>query len=229
MSVLMTFSRAVKTLNTLLKKNNPSTFSSTWIYIHAPSSYLYIWKNIRTENNHIDWDRVTCKLSRKFQKRWVRYRRRQTKQYENQDEINLILSKHQNKLYVFIAPVDEKDRKIRERMLISLVRIAQKGNALAQKEIIKWVTFVIDEWIDRHWQISKWKGYTDDIEKQINQCVRCYKYSGTFLGYLFRTLEYAGRGIVRLQKYSLDDLMYDGSKTRIDFVVQEENDNVYTA
>ena len=218
----MTFAKAIKDLNTLLRKKKPLIFNPSWIFTHAQCVYVYIQKHLRTENDQIDWDRVTSKLNKKFQKRWVRYRHRQSKPYENQVELDLILSKHREKLYVLIACENEKDRKIRERIIIALVRISQKGNTLAKEELLKWLVYIIDEWIDRHWQICKWRGYTDDIEVQIDRCVRCYRYTGTFLGYLFRTLEYAGRGIVRLQKYSLDDLMFEGSKTRIDFVIAEQ-------
>ncbi len=103
---------------------------------------------------------------------------------------------------------------------IALVRIAQKGNVLARQEIIKLVTFTIDGWIERCPKISRWKGYEYLIQKRIEGCVRCYRYSGSFIGYLFKTLEYAGRRLRPIVAYSLDDPLYTGQKKRSDKIAQ---------
>jgi len=59
-----------------------------------------------------------------------------------------------------------------------------------------------------------------DIERKIKGCIRCYRYTGSFLGYLFRTLEYSARGKPPL--VSLDDKILDGAKTRIEYVTTED-------
>jgi hypothetical protein len=94
---------------------------------------------------------------------------------------------------------------MRDIIIISLVRIAQKGNVIAKEEIIKLVRFTIDDWIERCPTLSSWKGYESLISKRIEGCIRCYRYSGTFIGYLFKTLEYAGRGLITT--YSMDNYL----------------------
>lgn len=205
-----------------MKQKNPKEFSSSWIFRNNQSIYNYIRLNCKTENGDIDWDIVTSELPRKFQKRWVRYRLKKVKVYENQTEVDLIIEKYGDHLYTFIAPVDEKDRLIRNRIIVSFVRIAQKGNVLSEREIITWVTYVVDSWIERHWQIRKWNGYTDEIEDKIRGCIRRYRYTGSFLGYLFKTLEYSARGIAPIQKYSLDDPVFDGEETKINYVIHDQ-------
>jgi hypothetical protein len=103
---------------------------------------------------------------------------------------------------------------IRDIISIALVRIAQKGNILARQEIIKLVRFTIDEWIERCPKISRWKGYEYLIQERIEGCIRCYRYSGSFMGYLFKTLEYAGRGLRPMVAYSLDDSLYAWQKKK---------------
>jgi hypothetical protein len=213
---------AIKLLKKALKNKQPKTFSSTWLIKETPSLYRYVWKNIRTENGDIDWDRVTCKLDRKFQKRWVRYRRKSIKKYENQVEVDLILSRYKDKLYTLMISTNLKDDRHRERIIISLVRISQKGNVLAQRELVMWLTFVVEDWIERRWQIRKWKGYTDDVEDKIKGCIRCYKYTGTFLGYLYKTLEFSGRGVRPMLKYSLDDPVFDGEESKINYLIHDQ-------
>jgi len=223
----MVFDKVIENLNQVLEEKQPSKFSPSWILENNPRAYRYIWKNIRTETDEIDWDTVTSNLDRSFQKRWTRYRYKQAKKYENQDELNLVLNKYKDKLYTFISPVDEKDREIRNRIIISLVRIAQKGNVLAQDELIKWITFVIDVWLEKYYQVFKWKGYPDEVEDKIKGCIRCYKYTGSFIGYLFKTLEYSARG--KPPQCSINDKLFDGESERIDFVVQETERYKYSS
>jgi hypothetical protein len=215
------FKLAVKYLNTTLKQKDPLTFSSSWIYKYCPRVYRYAYKNIRTEHDTIDWDLVTSEISRKFQKRWIRYGRKIAKSYENQNEVDIILEKYKNNFYTLIVATNDNDRNTRNRIIVSFVRISQKGNILAQIELIKWLRYITDEWIEKHWQLKKWKGYTDDIEDKMRGCIRGYRYTGSFLGYLFKTLEYSARGMCYLEKYSFDDPVLDGAKTKIDYFVQE--------
>jgi hypothetical protein len=82
----------------------------------------------------------------------------------------------------------------------------------AKKEIIRLVRFTIDEWIEHNPKISRWQGYEHLIQKRIEDCIRCYRYSGSFMGYLFKTLEYAGRGLKPTIAYLSDDPIYWGRK-----------------
>ena len=216
----MDFDSAIKTIDKLITKKQPHTFNSSWIREYAPHIYRFIQKNIRREIGGIDWDRITRALDLKFQRQWITSWRRGTKLYRNKTEVGIILRKYHGKLYTFLTPADKNDKYIRDIISIALVRIAQKGNVLAKHEIIKLVSFTIDEWIERCPKISCWKGYDYLLQKRIEGCIRCYRYSGSFMGYLFKTLEYAGRGLKPIIAYSLDDSLYSGEKRRIDRIAQ---------
>jgi hypothetical protein len=75
----------------------------------------------------------------------------------------------------------------------------------ARQEIIKLLGFTIDEWIEHCPKITRWRGYDPLIRKRLEDCIRCYRYSGSFIGYVFKTLEYAGRGLRPMIAYSSDD------------------------
>jgi hypothetical protein len=201
----MDFDSAVETINRLLIMKQPSIFNSSWIRVYAPHIYRFFQKTIRREIGGIDWDRITRALNRKFQKQWITSRRNGKKVYRSKAEVNIILHKYDDKLYTFLTPADKDNNSIRDIISIALVRIAQKGNVTAKKELIKLVRFTIDEWIEHSLKISCWKGYEYLIQKRIEGCIRCYRYSGSFMGYLFKTLEYAGRGLRPITEYSLDD------------------------
>jgi hypothetical protein len=216
----MDFDSAIKTINKLLRKKQPHKFNSSWIRGHAPHVYCFFQKRIRRESGGIDWDRITRALSRKFCRRWITSRRNGTKLYRSKAEVKIILHKYNDKLFTFLTPADKDNDSIRDIISIALVRIAQKGNMTAKREIIKLVRFTIDEWIEHNPRISRWKGYEYLIQKRIDGCVRCYRYSGSFMGYLFKTLEYAGRGLRPITEYSLDEPLYYWQKKRINKIVQ---------
>ena len=217
----MDFRSAIKILNTSLKEQPPKEFSCSWILKNNPSVYRYICKNVRTENNTIDWDRITGHLNKYLQRRWIRYRRKSAKPYESQNEVGLILNKYKSKLYTFMTPIDKKDKHIRDYIIVAFVRISQKGNILAKKELIGWIRYIVDDWIDKYPQIWRWRGYSDPIEEKIEGCILRYRYTGSFLGYLFKTLEYSSKGLRPL--CSLDDPILGGAKTRIDYVIQNQD------
>ena len=87
------------------------------------------------------------------------------------------------------------------------MRLAQRGNESAKQELMKLLAFTIDDWIDRYCFLSRWRGYEAEIRTQVERCIRRYRYSGSFLRYLFRTLECAGRGIRPILDYPLDERM----------------------
>lgn len=217
----MDFDTAVSTIHALLEKEQPKTFSSSWIFARTPTVYNFIRVNYRTENDLVDWDRLTYALHPEYAKRWIRYKRRPAKSYKDQHEVDRILSKYKDKLYTFVIAIDPKDIDIRNKIIIALVRTSQRGNVLASEELVIWLRYIVDDWIEKYYQLFKWKGYGEAIDKKIRSCIRCYKYTGSFVGYLFKTLEYSARGMRPLQAWSLDDPVGSDGASKIDFMVQD--------
>lgn len=217
----MDLKKVAKILNTKLRKRNPETFSSTWICQNTPKIYRFVCKNLRTEINTIDWDSLTALLDKKFQKRWVRFRKRKAKSYENAEELNKVILKYQSKLYTFITLYEKDDKKVRHKIIVALVRLAQKGNVLARNELTTLLMFTVETWVERYDALYKWKSHRDQLEEKIHCCIRGYRYTGSFTNYLFRTLELSGRGLRCFRTCSLDKPMFDGEVTLIDYVVQD--------
>jgi hypothetical protein len=117
-------------------------------------------------------------------------------------------------MQVVIKPL-RSDRRNADLISIALVRLAQRGNESAKEELTELLAFMIEDWIDRFGFLSRWQGYEAETRTQVERCIRRYRYSGSFLRYLFRTLEYAGRGIRPLQAHSLDEPAFEGSAPRI--------------
>ncbi|KKQ82847.1 MAG: hypothetical protein UT07_C0017G0001, partial [Parcubacteria group bacterium GW2011_GWB1_38_8] len=87
----MTLKGAVRTINKLLGKHRPQTFSSSWIFEHSQPVYNFIRLNFRTELGTVDWDAVTPLLTRRYQKRWKRYRVKRLEPYEDKEELDKVL------------------------------------------------------------------------------------------------------------------------------------------
>lgn len=204
----MDFDSAIATMNTLLAKKQPRTFNRAWVRMNTPCVYRFVQKEIRIKSGGIDWDRITRALQPQYQRRWTGSLRKIGKPYRDQDEVDAVLLRYRNKLYTFVSSQNREDEHVRDIISIELVRIAQRGNVSAKREIIKLVSFTIDDWIERTPNLSTWREYTPLIQTRLECCIRCYRYSGSFMRYVFKTLEYAARGLKPLIAYSLDDATY---------------------
>ena len=210
--------RVVSTLDQLLASRQPAALNSSWIRHHAPACYRFIRKWIRTETGDIDWDRVTSALDSQYQRRWRPRRRRKIVSYADRREVNLILRPYRDQLYVFVTAPRVCDRRTKDRISIALVRIAQRGNVLAKRKLMELVGHTTNEWIEHHPFLSRWQGYADELRRQVEGCIRRYRYTGSFFRYLYRTLECAARGIRPLIAYSLDDPLPSGRGSRLEFL-----------
>ncbi len=221
----MNFEQCIKKLHHLLKKRKPETFDSSWIIKYDLALYIFIRTNIRNDVGDIDWDRVTRALPRKFQRLWQFHPRRGRefgKSYYNLHEVQIILKKYKSKLYTFLALAEENDRYIRESIIVALTRIAQKGNIQARRKLIKFLRYMVDDWIENSPRLRPWRGYGDDINGKIESCIRCYRFTGSFTAYLFRTFEYSGRGLRPFYVYSLDTFHpIIENRRRVESVVQD--------
>ena len=190
------------------------------LYNNAPRAYRFIRLNLRTPTGNIDWDAVTEVLDRCHQAKWGGRKRKPKKPYEDQTEVDLVLAKYQDKIYTLITAIGERDRRIRDLIIVTFVRLAQKGNVCARQEAVTLVRYTVDEWIEKYPMLYRWGGFSDILDEQITACVRRYRFTGSFLGYLFKTLEYAGRGLAPL--YSLDTPLSSlGGRTWMDNVTED--------
>jgi len=151
------------TLLTIAVQKRPTTLNSSWILRHAPACYRFIRKWIRTEVGGIDWDQVIYIPDSAYQRRWKPGGRRKPGTYANADEVALILNRYRDKLYIFIAPADAYDRRVRDMISIALVRVAQNGNILARQELINLVGYTIDDWLEDHPFLSRRRGYDEEL------------------------------------------------------------------
>jgi len=219
----MNFEKVVRNINRSLNKKQLANFNPQWIKNRCKISYQFIIENIKTEFGETDWDLLVSGLKRCNQVLWMRgIKKESVEQYEEEKELNIVLEKHSDKLYTFLWQSSKEDKVVCDWISIRLVRIAQKGNVLAKQKIASLSRGLVDQWIESDNSIANWRGYDELMQEHIRGCIERFRYAGSFLGYLYRTLEYSGRGLTPLEKYSFDEFLLDSSRRRIDIFVERE-------
>ncbi len=219
----MNFEKAVRNINRSLNKKQSTSFNPQWIKNRCKISYQFIIESVKTELGEPDWDLVISRLERCNQVLWMKDAKKESvEQYEDVKELNIVLEKYSNKLYTFLWQSSKEDKMVCDWISIRLVRIAQKGNVLAKEKIVSLSRGLMDQWIENDSSLVNWKGYDELVHKHIEGCIERFRYAGSFLGYLYRTLEYSGRGLTPLEKYSFDEFLLDSSRRRIDVFVRRE-------
>jgi len=220
----MNYDKAIKNLNRSILKRRPLTINPSWVKNCVRKSYNFIVENIKTELGDTDWDLVVSGLDHTHQKLWLKgiKRNKEVNQYENVAEVEVILDKYKNKLYTFLIQADKADLQICDRISIRLVRTAQQGNLVARQKAITFSKHLIDQWIESR-NLTHWRGYNDRIEENIERCIRRYRYSGSFIVYLRRTFEYAGRALRSLEVCNLDEYSTITERRRSENLVYDQD------
>jgi hypothetical protein len=212
--------QVVKKITFHIENKRPLVINEEWIKKNSPASYKFI------TGNSIDWDTVTINLDRSYQRKWNKsYKRKRYSQqvyYEDKDELARILNPYEDKLYTFVTRLNKKDELICDRISILLVRLAQKGNVLAVEKIKSQFVFIIDKWLKENKHLKRWRGYENELAVLLEKCIFRYRYSGTFMGYLYRTLQLSALALEPLEAYSLDDISPFTGKTRAETLIINE-------
>jgi hypothetical protein len=221
----MILSKAIKNINRALYRKQPERIDRLWVKRNCRTTYFFIEENVKTELGETDWDRIVSGLDRPLQKLWmkgVRMSQIPVDSYEDKKEVDRIIRRYRNKLYTFFAQENEADWRICDLISIRLVRTAQKGNRLARDKAVEFAGYLVREWLETDGRIFNWRGYDERIRQTIEDCIRRFRYAGSFIGYLHKTMEYEGRGLWPGEVLSLDETSPRTTKKKIDSVVRDK-------
>ena len=213
------FSTAIQKLNQCLKQKKPKIFNPFWMRANAKDLYEYFCAFVQLPSGDIDWDFITVHLDKSFQKRW-KPSVENSNSYNCQRELNEVLVAYQKELYMLYAPQNNEEKLIQDRIIIQLVRLAQKGNSLAKEKVLDCTSFVICEWMENSKCLKRWKNYSNEIPSKVESCVKNYRYSGSFMKYLYMTLYYSSKGL-RIT-LSLDQSVGKSNKKRMDYSAYQD-------
>lgn len=213
------FSTAIQKLNQCLKQKKPKVFNPFWMKANAGNLYEYFSAFVQLPSGGIDWDFITAHLDKSFQKRWnpsIEY----SDSYNCQRELNEILVGYQKEMHMLYVPQNNEEKIMQDRIIIQLVRLAQRGNSLAKEKVLDCTSFVIYEWMENSKCIKRWKNYSNEIPSKVESCIKNYRYSGSFIKYLYMTFYYSSRGL--RTTVSLDQPIGSQNKKRMDYIAYQD-------
>ena len=184
----MDFDEAIARLTQALDKSNPVRFNRYWVSLHEPKVYKFFTRNIKTELGKSDWNRVISKLDPTLQVRWHDERIVNLLPYSDPQVVERLIIKYGGRHYVSFMYIngEEEDNDVRNRISVTLVRLAQRGNVAAEEELM-----ITGDWIYRDPQLWQWQRYPELLRGKCKYCIYHYRYTGTFLGYLYTKLKYS--------------------------------------
>mgnify|MGYP000843964338 FL=1 len=216
---MKSFDQVIRKINFHILKKNPPVINEDWIMKNSPVSYAFITKN------SIDWDTVTIHIERSYQARWNKTSKRKRYanlvRYEDKNELDTLLTLHKDKMYTFVSKLNKDDELSCDRISILLVRLAQKGNTLAVLELKNLYIFMLNKWLEESKPLRRWRGYESEMFDLLEGCIFRYRYSGTFIGFLYRTLQLSALALEPLEAFSLDDISQVTGKSRVETLVVE--------
>ena len=209
--------QVVKQLNSHLHKKQPKYIDENWVKKNSKASYKFIMEN------SLDWDSVTVLLDKEFQRKWNKKLKKKDRLcnvfYRDKIEVENLLKPYLPKLYTFVSRISKEDELTCDRISILLVRLAQKGNILALDNLVELFEFIFEKWLEENKAIFRWRGHEAEMYDLLKKCIYRYRYSGTFIGYLYRSLELSGLGLPKLESYSLNDKNPITGKEKIESLI----------
>ncbi len=189
----MDFDQAIERLTRALDRWNPCRFNRYWIYWHERKVYKFISKNIRTEKGRVDWDRVISNLDPTLQPRWHDDRIVNLLPYSDPQVVERLIKKYGGRHYISFIYVngEEEDNDVRNHISVTLVSLAQRGNVAAEEELMNFLALITGEWIYRDSRLWQWQQYPELLSEKCKYCIYHYRYTGTFIGYLYTKLKYS--------------------------------------
>jgi len=216
---MKSFDQVIRKINFHIVKKNPPVINENWIKNNSPVSYAFITKN------GIDWDTVTLHIERSYQARWNKTSKRKRYvnlvRYEDKNELDTLLILYKEKMYTFVSKLSKDDELACDRISVLLVRLAQKGNTLAVVELKNLYIFMLNKWLEESKSLRRWRGYESEMFDLLEGCIFRYRYSGTFIGFLYRTLQLSALALEPLEAFSLDDISLVTGKSRVETLVVE--------
>jgi hypothetical protein len=191
--------KIVEKIEKLVLKHKPYSIDEKWIRKHSRKSHKYILEN------NLSWDSITRLLDRSIQRKWNRKaKKKKVPESFNDYEVENFLSTHSKHLYVFVVFTNEQEFELCDYLSIQLVRMAQSGNICASETLLHLYEDIFLRWKENDKLIIRYRSYEEKIHEHFFGCVRRYRYSGSFIGYLKRTLQLQALTLPKIQTISLN-------------------------
>ncbi len=210
-----TFSSSIKKLNKILAENDPRSFSSTDVKTLDRSLHSYFKRYVKKENGGIDWKKIIKEVNPEFENKF-KYPKAfkdeyPEERYEGKEEVDSLLEKNKEKLLTFFGATSLEDQEKRNEICLELIKLAKKGNSLAEKKLMAYLEILEVDWLDKEDFLDIYKLRTDVLREKTKRCIYLYREKGAakFIWYLYKTLkEHAKELNSKHKKIELDEPFY---------------------
>lgn len=203
------FQKLINDLVNFFEETQPLYINKSLIRDNANALYKRIARNVRKENDgKIDWPRIVIAWPEEWQKKWVWERCSEEKlpqkwkmtqgSYSCQDEVQIILSENKEYLYTLVSASSKEEKKIRDEIMNSLIRLAQNGNIEARKKLTPYLELKCADWGSAREGFHSSEMAYDEIMKKIDTCINNFDFSIGFLKYLHSSIrrQLIGEGLL---------------------------------
>jgi len=217
------FQELIDNLVDFFEEINPSYITRGWIKHYANSCYIMIVENVR-KNDNPDWERVVAAWPKKWRRLWVEgdYSRKflpriwamTQGKYSDKEELQNILAENKEYLYTLIESRSKEEKLVRDRIIISLIKLVHKGNADAMDYLVSSLELNCVNWIIYLDGMSIYETFYQDVINIIKRCVRNYSFEKSFMTYLFVALKKGMASLPNFISIRLDKDRYGDGKKR---------------
>ncbi len=201
-----TFNQAMIDLKEIIKQKNPKIITSGFIGRENSKLLSYFTKNIKDDNGEVDWRIVINRLDAeskkicRFPKKLEQYK--PTNEYINEEEVDLIINNHKDKLYTFFEILNPEDFQHRDKICLDFLRLVQKGNVLAKEKILDYLEILVTQWVENEEKLKIFIAHGDLLRERIQKCIYYYNSEdgSSFFKYLHTSLMLEGKGL-QIPKY----------------------------
>ncbi|MCK9379338.1 MAG: hypothetical protein M0P97_04320 [Candidatus Moranbacteria bacterium] len=207
----------------VFEEKEPSYITDRWIRRNARSLYMKIVRSVR-KNDNPDWERVVAAWPKKWRRLWVEgdYSRKflpriwamTQGKYSDKEELQNILAENKEYLYTLIESRSKEEKLVRDRIIISLIKLVHKGNADAMDYLVSSLELNCVNWIIYLDGMSIYETFYQDVINIIKRCVRNYSFEKSFMTYLFVALKKGMASLPNFISIRLDKDRYGDGKKR---------------
>ena len=175
-----------------LTQYDPPTFGPTWILEYVGSAfYQRILRRMGQIRGRPNWEKLVALLPATWKKKWSdrNIQQRHRNRTELVREVEQVLDKYKDKLYVLFFTETTEDQKLREKIARSLLSLARQGNLEARNKLWDLLRPMIDSWITNRSGFAIYQKERLTPKELFEKSINSYKINkGPYIRYLYLLL-----------------------------------------
>ncbi len=193
----------------LLEKEKPKRWSPTYIAKTDRHIFRFVERHLVDKKGSLQWDKLVSRLPPEYQKTWTRKQYLDdldlAEEYSDKEEVAEVMQKNRASLYLFYEATGKDEEGALNEVCSDFVYLIRKGNKEATAMFMLYLQPTISKWLESKALSVSLAQDPEEVKRCTERCFYLWKKDRSFLGYLFRSLQLAARGMKTYQEISLDE------------------------